>query len=94
MLADVFAIFNWALLPEQPWIAGRAGAAGAAAGDAADACAAPGEAFALLLRADDRWGNPRAAAAGRYRLRASAPVAGLPEASTGPKAPARTASRG
>jgi hypothetical protein len=78
VLADVFATCNWALLPVQPGFP-------IVPGPAARRLAilptrrAPGEAFALLLRADDRWGNPAALPAGTHRLRASTPVAGLPE---------------
>jgi hypothetical protein len=78
VLADVFATCNWALLPVQPNFP-------IVPGPPARRLAilptrrAPGEAFALLLRGDDRWGNPAAMPAGRYSLRASAPVAGLPE---------------
>jgi hypothetical protein len=78
VLADVFATCNWALLPVQPGFP-------VIPGPPARRLAilptrrAPGEPFALLLRGDDRWGNPAPMPAGRYRLRASAPVAGLPE---------------
>lgn len=37
----------------------------------------PGEAFALGLKAEDRWGNPTGQASGRVRLEPSQPVAGL-----------------
>ncbi|WP_137126549.1 DUF3604 domain-containing protein [Roseomonas sp. HF4] len=84
VLADVFATCNWALLPEQPGFR-------IVPGPPARRLAilptrrAPGEPFALLLRADDRWGNPAALPAGTHRLRASAPVAGLPESFTWPE---------
>jgi hypothetical protein len=77
-LADVFATCNWALLPKQPTVP-------VVPGPAVRRLAilptrrAPGEGFALLLRGDDRWGNPAALPAGRHTLRANAPVAGLPE---------------
>jgi hypothetical protein len=79
VLADVFATCNWALLPEPPAVA-------VIAGDPATHRAVlptlrrAGEDFALNLRADDAWGNPTPRLAGRFRLRASAPVANLPDA--------------
>ncbi len=78
VLADVFACFNWALLPDQPWIALVPGAP-AAWRAVLPTLRRAGEPFALSLRADDRWGNPSHLVRGRYRLVASAPVAGLPE---------------
>jgi hypothetical protein len=78
VLADVFATCNWALLPVQPGVP-------VVPGPAVRPLAilptrrAPGESFALLLRSDDRWGNPAPLPAGRHVLRACAPVAGLPE---------------
>ncbi len=77
VLADVFATCNWALLPQQPTLP-------VVPGPAVRRLAilpthrAPGEAFSLLLRADDRWGNPAPLPAGRHHLAALAPVAGLP----------------
>ncbi len=78
-LADVFATCNWALLPNQPWVP-------VVPGPPVRKLAilptrrAPGEHFSLLLRADDRWGNPSPLPAGRHQLGASQAVAGLPEA--------------
>lgn len=78
VLADVFATCNWALLPNQPTVP-------VVPGPAVRRLAllptqrAPGEPFALLLRGDDRWGNPAALPAGRHTLRANVPVQGLPE---------------
>jgi len=77
-LADVFATCNWAVLPEQPWVE-------VVPGPPARRLAilptrrAPGEPFALLLRADDRWGNPTALPAGSHQLFGSQAIAGLPE---------------
>jgi hypothetical protein len=77
VLADVFATTNWALLPVQPGFP-------IVPGPEARRLAilptrrAPGEPFSLLLRADDRWGNPTALPPGRHTLHASAAVAGLP----------------
>ncbi len=79
VLADVFATCNWALLPGQPEVA-------VVPGPAVRRLAilptqrAPGEKFALVLRGDDRWGNPAPLPAGRHALCANVPVAGLPEA--------------
>lgn len=78
VLADVFACFNWAILPEQPWI-GIVPGAPEAWRAVLPTLRRAGEAFALGLRADDRWGNPTPLVTGRYRLRPSAPVQGLPE---------------
>lgn len=78
VLADVFATCNWALLPEQPSLA-------VVPGPPVRKLAilptqrAPGQEFALLLRADDRWGNPAPLPAGRHTLAASAAIAGLPD---------------
>ncbi len=78
VLADVFACFNWALLPEQPWI-GIVPGAPVAFRAVLPTLRRAAEPFALSLRADDRWGNPTGHVAGRFRLRASASVRGLPE---------------
>lgn len=77
-LADVFATCNWALLPNQPWVP-------VVPGPPVRKLAilptrrAPGESFSLLLRADDRWGNPSPLPAGRHQLGASQAITGLPE---------------
>ncbi len=77
-LADVFATCNWALLPNQPWVP-------VVPGPPVRKLAilptrrAPGETFSLLLRADDRWGNPSPLPAGRHQLGASQAITGLPE---------------
>ncbi|MBY0331520.1 MAG: hypothetical protein K2X49_12720 [Acetobacteraceae bacterium] len=78
VLADVFACFNWAILPEQPWIAIIPGAPDIWRA-VLPTLRRANEPFALGLRADDRWGNPSHSVRGRYRLRPSAPVLGLPE---------------
>jgi hypothetical protein len=84
VLADVFASCNWALLPDQPWIAIVPGAP-AEYRAVLPTLRRAGEPFAFGLRADDRWGNPTGALAGRFRLRASAPVEGLPDAFDWPR---------
>ncbi|MBX9700536.1 MAG: DUF3604 domain-containing protein, partial [Acetobacteraceae bacterium] len=78
VLADVFACFNWAILPEQPWI-GIVPGAPETWRAVLPTLRRAGQPFALGLRADDRWGNPSHLVTGRYRLRPSAPVLGLPE---------------
>ncbi|MCX7686155.1 MAG: DUF3604 domain-containing protein [Acetobacteraceae bacterium] len=83
VLADVFATCNWALLPNQPWITIVPGPA-ASYRAVAPTLRRAGEAFALGLRADDRWGNPTPQISGTFRLVASHPVAGLPETFTWP----------
>ena len=85
VLADVFATCNWALLPEQPWIAIVPGAP-ATWRVVLPTLRRAGEPFALGIRADDRWGNPSHLCSGRFRLRATLPVAGLPDAFTWPEA--------
>ncbi len=84
VLADVFACFNWALLPDQPWISLVPGPA-ATWRAVLPTLRRSGESFALSIRADDRWGNPTPLARARFRLVASgAAVVGLPEAFTFP----------
>lgn len=78
VLADVFACFNWALLPDQPWIAIVPGEPETWRA-VLPALRRAGEPFVLGLRADDRWGNPSGLVRGRYRLKPSRPVEGLPE---------------
>jgi hypothetical protein len=78
VLADVFATCNWALLPDQPWISIVPGVP-ATWRAVLPTLRRAGETFALSLRADDRWGNPSHLVQGRFRLRANAPVDGLPE---------------
>jgi hypothetical protein len=79
VLADVFACFNWALLPEQPWISILPGPP-ETWGAVLPTLRRVGELLALGLRADDRWGNPSHLVRGRFRLRAGAALEGLPEA--------------
>lgn len=77
-LADVFATCNWAVLPDQPWVE-------VVPGPPVRRLAilptrrAPGEPFALLLRADDRWGNPAPLPAGTQHLLGNQAIAGLPD---------------
>jgi len=84
VLADVFATANWALLDAQPTVRVVPGAAASHVA-VLPTQRRPGQDFALSLRADDVWGNPTDRIGGTFRLRASAPVAGLPESFTWPE---------
>lgn len=77
VLVDPFATYNYIELPEQPTIPVLAGPP---AGFKAllPTMRRVGEAFALGFKGEDKWGNPSHRAEGRYALRASLPVAGLP----------------
>ncbi len=77
-LADVFATCNWALLPNQPWVPVVPGPPVRKLA-ILPTCRAPGESFSLLLRADDRWGNPAPLGAGIHQLGSSQAIAGLPD---------------
>jgi hypothetical protein len=77
-LADVFATCNWALLPVQPWMEVIPGP-GVRPLAIIPTQRRSGETFAIHLRSDDRWGNPAVMPVGTHKLRASAPVKGLPE---------------
>ncbi len=83
-LADVFATCNWALLPNQPWVPVVPGPAVRKLA-ILPTCRAPGENFSLLLRADDRWGNPAAMPAGIHQLGASQVITGLPDSFVWPE---------
>jgi len=78
VLVDPIATFTYQALPEQPtirivpgppesWVA------------VVPTLRCVGEIFALKLKAEDRWGNPSNRIDTTLRLRASAPVDGLPE---------------
>jgi hypothetical protein len=79
VLADVFATCNWALLPDQPWIAIVPGAP-ANWRVVLPTLRRAGEPFALSVRADDRWGNPSHLVQGSFRLWANVAIDGLPNA--------------
>ena len=77
VLVDPIATFNFQPLPVQPTIAIVPGP------PARFVAVLPtlrrvGEPFALKLKGEDRWGNPSDRCAVTFRLRASAPVDGLP----------------
>jgi len=81
VLVDAFATYNYVELPKSPTIAVVAGPpvlykAILPTGKRA------GEAFALGLKGEDAWGNPSDRVEGRFRLRSSIPVTGLPDALT------------
>ncbi|WP_424139483.1 hypothetical protein [Roseomonas chloroacetimidivorans] len=84
VMADVFATSNWALLPDQPALRVIPGAP-ASWKAIVPTLRRPGEPFALLLRADDIWGNPTDRVSGSFRLSASVPVSGLPDRITWPE---------
>jgi hypothetical protein len=78
VLADVCATGHYVPLPESPYIS-------IVPGPPVDWKAIvptlrkPGERFQFGLKAEDKWGNPTPLASGRFRLRSSLPVHGLPE---------------
>lgn len=77
VLVDAFATYNYVELPEQPSVAIVAGP------PVLFKAVLPterrvGEAFTLGFKGEDRWGNPSGRAAGRYTLKSSLPVQGLP----------------
>jgi Protein of unknown function (DUF3604) len=79
VLVDPIATFNFQPVPEQPQIAIVPGL------PARFVAVLPtlrrvGERFSLKLKGEDRWGNPSDQCDTSLRLRASGPVAGLPEA--------------
>jgi Protein of unknown function (DUF3604) len=84
VLADVFATCNWALLPDQPWIAIVPGAP-VAWRVVLPTLRRSGKKFALGIRADDRWGNPSHLVSSLFRLRATAPLAGMPDSFAWPE---------
>jgi hypothetical protein len=78
VLVDAFATYDFAELPASPALKIVAGAA-ARWTAVIPTIGAPGEPFALRLRADDRWGNPAPFGRTSVGLRTGAAVAGLPE---------------
>jgi len=77
VLADPFAMYNYAELPEQPFIAV---VAGPPAGWKAilPTLRRRGQRFRLGFKGEDAWGNPSDQVEGVFTLRANLPVAGLP----------------
>ena len=78
VLADVCAVGHYYPLPKTPHIA-------IVPGEVHEWKAVlpslrrRGEAFRLGIKAEDKWGNPTDQASGRFTLRSSHPVKGLPE---------------
>ncbi|MDA1312864.1 MAG: DUF3604 domain-containing protein [Acidobacteria bacterium] len=78
VLVDAIATYNYVELPASPVIAIVPGPA-AVWKAVLPTMRRVGEPFRLCMKAEDRWGNPTDQAEGRLRLRASFPVANLPE---------------
>jgi len=81
VLVDAIATYNYVELPEQPAIAIVAGPPVAYKAVLPTVRRAR-EPFRLGFKGEDRWGNPSDQVEGRFRLRASVPVEGLPETLT------------
>ncbi len=77
VLVDAIATYNYVELPVQPFISVVAGPP-VLYKAIAPTLRRVGEPFRLGFKGEDRWGNPSHRVAGRFRLRASAPLAGLP----------------
>ncbi len=78
VLADVCATGHYMPVPDTPAIEIVPGPAHAWKA-VLPSLRRPGEPFRLGIKAEDLWGNPTAQARARLRLRASLPVAGLPD---------------
>jgi hypothetical protein len=78
VLVDPIATYSYQPLPEQPTIAIVPGPAERWQA-VLPTLARAGEPFRLSIKAEDKWGNPSDKAEARLTLRASRPVAGLPE---------------
>ncbi|MEO1000144.1 MAG: DUF3604 domain-containing protein, partial [Pseudomonadota bacterium] len=88
VLADPIATFNFQPLPEQPMIEIGPGTPERFLA-VLPTRRRPGEAFALKLKGEDRWGNPSDRCEGTFRLIADGAIDGLPETVTlapGPRA--------
>ncbi|MCL4801544.1 MAG: DUF3604 domain-containing protein [Burkholderiales bacterium] len=81
VLVDAIATYNYVELPEQPAIAIVAGPPVAYKAVLPTVRRAR-EPFRLGFKGEDKWGNPSDQVEGRFRLRASVPVEGLPETLT------------
>ena len=79
VLVDPWATYTYIELPVQPVIAVVAGPAVSRKLLAPTLCRA-GESFRLGFKGEDKWGNPSDRIAGRFHLRASMPVDGIPDA--------------
>lgn len=78
VLADVCAVGHYVPLPDTPEIAIVPGPP-ATWRALLPTLRRTGETFQFGLKAEDRWGNPSHLASGRFHLRASLPVEGLPD---------------
>jgi hypothetical protein len=81
VLADPFATYDYVELPDPPKIRVVPGPP-AVWKAVLPTLRRPGEPFRLSLKAEDRWGNPSDRVDATVRLRASLPVADLPETVT------------
>lgn len=78
VLVDPFAVYQYVEVPDQPVIAITPGL------PVLYKCVMPtlrrlGQVFQLRLKGEDRWGNPSNQCEGRFSLKPSSPVQGLPE---------------
>lgn len=78
VLVDPIAVYQYVLVPNQPKFAIVSGPP-ATWTAVLPTRRAPGQQFALCIRADDRWGNPSDCHASTLRLEANGAVTGLPE---------------
>ena len=81
VLVDPIATFNYQPLPEQPIIRVVAGPPESYVA-VIPTLRRVGETFSLKLRGEDKWGNPSDKCDTTLRLRATAPVANLPDSVT------------
>tara|TARA_R110002020_G_scaffold20374_67_gene69782 strand:+ start:6998 stop:9325 length:2328 start_codon:yes stop_codon:yes gene_type:complete len=81
VLADPIATFNFQPLPEQPMIAIVPGKPERFVA-VIPTRRRPGEAFALKVKGEDRWGNPSDQCAETFAVEATGPIDGLPETIT------------
>jgi hypothetical protein len=81
VLVDPIATFNYQPLPDQPAIRIVPGAPETYVA-VLPTLRRIGEAFALKLKGEDKWGNPSDRCDATLRLRSNVPVAGLPETVT------------
>ncbi len=77
VLVDAIATYNYVELPVQPFISVVAGPP-VHYKAIVPTLRRVGQPFQLGFKGEDQWGNPSARVQGRFRLRASAPLAGLP----------------
>jgi len=78
VLVDAIAVYNYVELPEQPTIVIIPGPPALYKG-IIPTQRRQGQTFKLRLKGEDRWGNPSDQCDGRFSLKSSSPVLGLPE---------------